>query len=204
MHSKDRTLLAQMGFADPDRKETRHELAIQYLVRPDVAEAMTTLLNRGSAARINFMMYDGNEGDLVSETQFSHLLRVSTEVHIGKGEGKFRNTVGFLDIEYDVAVRKANERNDDGKHPFKYTSFRQVVEVKINPVPTSDLIRQINLYREYHSAFRWVAALAYSISEEDAQLLKMSNIRHIRIGDKFTQYVQARKTDSRESEAPEV
>ena len=201
MHSKDRTLLAQMGFADPDRKETRHELAIQYLIRLEVAQAMTEMFNMSSPGKINFDFYDGCEGTLIRETEFCQFARVATEVHVGKGEGKFRNTVGFLDIEYEVVVRKANEKREGS---YKYANLTQVVEVKINPVPTSDLIRQIKLYREYHNATRWIAALAYSISEEDAKMLALASIRHVRLGDKFTQYVQSRKTDRRESQAPEV
>lgn len=34
----DRTLLAALGFADPDRKDRRHTLACQYLAQPDVAQ----------------------------------------------------------------------------------------------------------------------------------------------------------------------
>ena len=37
MHSHDRTLLASMGFADPDRRERRHTLACQYLAEPETA-----------------------------------------------------------------------------------------------------------------------------------------------------------------------
>lgn len=36
-HTSDRTLLASLGFADPDKKDRRHTLACQYLCQPDVA-----------------------------------------------------------------------------------------------------------------------------------------------------------------------
>lgn len=36
MHSSDRTLLASLGFADPDKKDRRHTLACQYLAQPEV------------------------------------------------------------------------------------------------------------------------------------------------------------------------
>lgn len=36
MHSSDRTLLASLGFADPDKKDKRHTLACQYLAQAAV------------------------------------------------------------------------------------------------------------------------------------------------------------------------
>lgn len=36
-HSHEQSLLARLGFADPDRKDKRHTLACQYLCEPDVA-----------------------------------------------------------------------------------------------------------------------------------------------------------------------
>lgn len=204
MHSKDRTLLAQMGFADPDRKETRHELAIQYLIRRDVAFAMTCIAIDASEGLINFQVYDGGEPTLLRECEIERIASVATEVHVGKGDGKFKGTVGFLDIVFDVAVRKKVVPKEADPMSCRAVNYSQVVEVKINPIPTSDLIRQINLYREYHSAKIWIAALAYSISEDDANLLRIARIRHVRLGDKFTQYVQSRKTDRRESDTPEV
>lgn len=36
-HTSDRTLLASLGFADPDKGDRRHTLACQYLCQPEVA-----------------------------------------------------------------------------------------------------------------------------------------------------------------------
>lgn len=35
MHSKDRTLLASLGFADPDKGNRLHYLACRYLTEPE-------------------------------------------------------------------------------------------------------------------------------------------------------------------------
>lgn len=37
-HSSDRTLLASLGFADPDKKDRRHTLACQYLAQPSILQ----------------------------------------------------------------------------------------------------------------------------------------------------------------------
>lgn len=39
-HSSDRTLLASLGFADPDKRNPTHTLACQYVARPEVAQAI--------------------------------------------------------------------------------------------------------------------------------------------------------------------
>ena len=33
-HAHDRTLLASLGFADPDKKDQMHDLACEYLSQP--------------------------------------------------------------------------------------------------------------------------------------------------------------------------
>lgn len=43
-HSHDRTLLAALGFQDPDKKDPKHTLACQYLCQPEVALRLATRL----------------------------------------------------------------------------------------------------------------------------------------------------------------
>lgn len=51
MHSHDRTLLASMGFSDPDRKSDVHTLACQYLAQPEVALRLWNRLNPDGARK---------------------------------------------------------------------------------------------------------------------------------------------------------
>jgi hypothetical protein len=37
MHSFDRTLLAKLGFSDPDSRDRMHDLGCQYLAQPEIA-----------------------------------------------------------------------------------------------------------------------------------------------------------------------
>jgi len=53
-HSSDRTLLAALGFADPDKRDRRHTLACQYLCRPEVIARLSSRMfpGRDSSAPI--------------------------------------------------------------------------------------------------------------------------------------------------------
>jgi hypothetical protein len=87
MHSHDRTLVSQLGFADPDKKDSRHDLACQYLSQPEMILKLVGLV----------------------APEESEVRGVRNETPIRKGEGQYQSTVGFLDIYvycgiYSVAV----------------------------------------------------------------------------------------------------
>jgi hypothetical protein len=46
-HSHDRTLIASLGFADPDKQDPMHDLACEYLSQPMQAEALVRLIECG-------------------------------------------------------------------------------------------------------------------------------------------------------------
>lgn len=125
MHSHDRTMIASMGFADPDKKEPLHELACQFLIQRAVAEKIGAM-TRPDRVRFSFEQkaesqihhcptaaelhkrwpsVGGYRGSTVSvcrsasyEFDRTILRRALTESPISKGEGKYRTTVGFADV----------------------------------------------------------------------------------------------------------
>lgn len=218
MAAKDRTLLAKLGFADPDRKNPRHDRACNYLAqRPDALAATLR----------------GAFGEPVEVLKSS----ATIEVPVSKGEGHYKTSVGFVDVvaECDVCrripVRRPVQPPRDfedgfdarldrsiaahpvwGKHlpdgqaarsrlpdewlseygrwyveearrlidearPFDKTErsryekdctearktellavgaqARVLIEVKISPVSSGDLIRQIGIYREFAQWFAY-------------------------------------------------
>lgn len=166
MHSHDRTLLAKMGFADPDKKNPRHDWACQYLAQPEV-------LQQFFSSRISAELKDHSSVDV--QTVLEH--------HIMKGQGQYKTTIGFADVVFESSVRTqwsvanncpglcvANNNWDeryhtvDGTKPrreFRVVDLSQIrqevsssmssglIEVKIAPVSVGEILRQVKLYREY-------------------------------------------------------
>lgn len=107
MHAHDRTLIASLGFNDPDKKDPRHDLACQYLATEDVTTRLVAtfigpdLVERPetSSERCG---YDNNAFVKLSRgTCSGKVTQVGpyrSEVIVNKGEGKYQTTVGFLDL----------------------------------------------------------------------------------------------------------
>lgn len=110
MHSHDRTLLASLGFADPDKKDARHDLACQYLALPDNHERLARMVapsTRGGNRLISIrdsLNESSKSGWLDCEWSVDRHEEIFTvasptlECVISKGEGKYKTTVGFLDV----------------------------------------------------------------------------------------------------------
>lgn len=183
MSAADRTLLASLGFADPDKKDQMHDLACEYLsqgVRPQ-----------------RIVEFVEPEGKLVGS---------QVEFQISKGEGQYRTTIGFVDVllEWAGPQRKG----------------RIIVEVKIARVGIGDIVRQLNVYREYLSyesakeafarklgsntiaivAPKRVLATAFELDAGQVDLLKREEIQVIHLGDAFIKWFEERSSQNK----PEV
>lgn len=77
---------------------------------------------------------------------------------------------------------------------------RAIVEVKINPLPIGDIMRQIELYRTYLNSCcgisYWVLATPFGLDASDTATLLSSKIHHIRLGGNFEKYAQRRELES--------
>ncbi len=71
--SRDRTLLANLAFADPDKQDPLHDLGCQYIARPEVS----SLLGLGRPHPEQ---------------------RPLLEVPSSKGQDQYKTTIGFLDV----------------------------------------------------------------------------------------------------------
>lgn len=171
-HSHDRTLLAQLGFSDKDKKNPRHDLACRYLSQKDVLPKL-----------VKPHLVEGC--DLVTAT-------VVPEHHITKGDGRYKTTIGFADLYLtkmwvakgttgparilcpaevkpdntisDFSRRYQDQRNREQANMAAWQeqwdqapttrfgllgSMSMLVEVKIEPVSAGDILRQMRLYSEY-------------------------------------------------------
>lgn len=290
-HSHNRTLAASLGFADPDKQNPTHELACHYLMQKDVALKLADALLTEHAKRKPLMVevlttLDCHEVFLcrdfkewkLGRGRFLHweTSELSAEHVVAKGEGKYRTTVGFVDVAIrfaavweasvevdawecqsdDLAAERSDRREQrlksldywaqyagpgqraseeisrygnppenlvhaafcedrstpchvcnthkccDLAKPVRLTRTGQAravhalgIEVKAGQVPVSDVIRQINLYRDYCDIKVWALATPYALSEREIAALNNESIKHIHLGSGFREYAQ--KADER-------
>lgn len=130
------------------------------------------------------------------------------EAAISKGNGQYKTTIGFLDlkIEWKSENRKGSV----------------IVEVKIHRVTVGDILRQINLYREYvwspryvdaetfkarlreaqrfsgfneglHEGATWVLASTFDIDAGQTELLTREGILPVHLSEGFTKWFENRQ-----------
>lgn len=185
MHSHDRTLLASLGFSDPDKKSPLHDLACQFL----------TL---SSSAKRIISMFGCREPDIAQGYP-----SIEVERAITKGEGQYKTTIGFLDVVVRGMmphVCKSKSCCDPTpKDEWQNATLGSIiVEVKVNKISISDVIRQINLYAQFTSSgasgrenwSRYLLATTWPLTDSELRLLNMEKIKHVLLGESFNAYVE--------------
>lgn len=230
MHSHDRTLLSRLGFSDPDKKEPRHDLACRYLAQPEVAKHIVSmfLLSPRPFSLESTRVYSdeviSRERGMISQA-IKMLLNPHFERPIGKGEGQYKTTIGFIDLVLRAEIQENVLSEKSVKEKEKWvvstaddtTAMRVPIfaEVKIASVSVGEIIRQIHLYREYLTpvvfqnyvngswGIPFVLATAFPLSADALQQLKDDHIKHVFLGEKFNKFCDQQK-DSPQGEMFEV
>lgn len=199
VHTHDRTLLQQMGFQDPDKKDLRHTWAEQYL---SVGERRGTLINHALRLR-----------GWTSE-RLEHLQVTGCEVEslVLKGRGQFRSFIGYADVVVGLCWPGGTHWSE--RQPV--SRGRIIVEVKIGEVSIDSATRQLKIYEEFlyvlpdHygcgevSIEALVLATPYPIDTGDAEFLKQNGIVHVRLGADFERYCEERTASSRPADSLEL
>lgn len=192
MHSHDRTMLAKFGFADPDHNNSKHDLACLYLCQEITIKKILPYLYRKN----NKVKSVGSNPDLdIGDEPI-------TEYHITKGEGQYKTTIGFIDVflqAYATSKDSCKDRNCCSYECHHIYDFNIGLEVKINPVPVGDILRQIAFYKTYATNIEeWAVVTSYPLSSFDSQSLKNQGIFHFRLGDSFEKWL----SEQSQSEPP--
>lgn len=207
-HSHDKTLIASLGFSDPDKREPLHERGCQFIV----AEARALI--RALSPAFEKREYHTPKGTIVGEAG-RVLYTPQQEWPLFKGVGQYRQTIGFLDVVIPF-VDDQNFVSIENGAPFyivKRQSGLLVVEVKINPIPISDVLRQLALYRghlqsskiaretsrhdsvvdDYPQPIVWVLAAPWELNDVDRESVARADVQFVRLGEKFDVFVAAQR-----------
>jgi hypothetical protein len=218
-HSSDKTLLARLGFADPDKGRSEHDRACQYLALPEQrAKVLDLVVGRLLAERdINERVYTALRTGHIGRFALKHANSILEEP-ISKGSGAYQTTIGFVDVVYEFMytrqfVGQENTERISREEPERAGLLN--IEVKIAKVSVGEVLRQVGLYKEYENWLRhaklarqlgiynerdyyrkdgwranWVLATAYDISEADRITLANAGIVPVRLGAGFQEFMR--------------
>jgi len=210
-HAYKKTLLAQLGFADADKQNPKHDLAVEYLALEHNAKRLIQSIHPGFDWEP--LRPIPNKPDWASLTirRLSDLRTPERERPLTKGEGQYRSTVGFLDLLVRYSASKTIWEYVEGRPPrtvYDLDHDREpsgplalVVEVKAGHVPTGDLLRQMKLYREYADTIggvarcSWVVAGCFKFTETQAHALRQEGITPVSLGPLFDEWAERQRTD---------
>lgn len=207
--------MSKLGFADQDKRDRRHDWACEYLAGP----ARTAVVARAvfpaepqEVDRVTHVIrrYRGRE------TVKINAIRSEIEKPIVRGKSM---AVGFADVVLTCEVEakfvgQTREETIYQNGPFSQEKFGPwkdeacpvfgnrsiVIEIKISPVGTGDLLRQVNLYRVHwpesqpfdnhcNLIRRYVVATAYPLARTDVDQLAAAGITHVYLGREFRRFV---------------
>lgn len=194
MHAHDRTMLAGLGFADPDKKNPQHDLACLYLTQQNTIKAVLNWLLES---------YPDPKCEITGKSGGAR-----NEYHLTKGEGKYATTVGFIDVLFRFSTEyrylettKHVGYEYDGSQKYapcepywaaSQSSWSMIAEVKISKVGIGDILRQLNLYVSYFDNYslssyypKALLIAPWDLTAPEAEALKSSGFGFLKLGKPF-------------------
>lgn len=172
MHSHGRTLLSKLGFGDVDRKNSRHDLACNYLALREEVLVATLQSAVPKPLRIE-------------------RAKAQLEVPITKGEGQYATTVGWLDafVTFDISYPVKISAHQATLSDIRFENIIREGRRLWPDVPTNAFLSD---YPEYHKWFndqerRTPRPSAEEEERDDARILRI-------LGQEETSEIRAIKT----------
>jgi hypothetical protein len=182
-HTKDKTLLASLSFGDKDKKDRRHDLACQYLIQSEVAMKIVTAFRDPNLP---------GELTISKEVTFTG---GSLEIPLTKGHNQYKTFIGFIDGS--LSFESVESEYYSWSKSYHKRDYRIFFEVKINPETAGNVLRQLNLYREFMDSSVQLLVTAYDVSPLDQALFKENGIVCVRLGEAFDEFVRAQEAASK-------
>jgi len=182
-HSHEQTYIARLGFADPDKRESRHDLAQRYLCLHQNVKKL--------AGAFPLKEKNGQYPDLAFK-----ITNIMLERPISKGSSQYKTTVGFIDLAFTFNLYESI----DGGRLENWDVF---IEIKASRLPVTEIIRQVKFYREYIAGYPlslWGVVTLYDLSTDERTALLRENIRPFRLGNDFELFCQQSTIENPESD----
>jgi hypothetical protein len=217
--ASNRTLLANLGFNDPDKTSKKHDLGCHFLAQPHILEKILKTLNKLKIfpEKNEIPIYDKRDHFKIYLTDKYRIdANLRTEVPITKGKDQYKQTIGFVDGIMEILIyHKKNVYLCENKNKHEcpteciwsntkiekefehciydindiFYNYRicLYIETKITPQKLGDIIRQINLYREYPTCQcgKFILAYNFDLSEIEIKALEKENIICIKLSKQF-------------------
>ena len=207
-YSHNKTLIAQLGFADPDRRDSKHFLACQYLATPKASLRLMETLgvsNRHPQSRVLCVEHEyriGRGKDGVTTAGFADIVIVHENCHNVRKESTLVGSSGKLNLRpgervissfpsIDLRIARTYIIEVAPGVDTKQTSVTEstvLVEVKANPVSIDDLIRQMKFYQFHLEAAKVVVVTLFPIKTTDAATMLNEGINPYYLGEDFAMW----------------
>lgn len=167
-HSHDRTLLARLGFQDPDLKEPIHDLACEYIALEENALTLQELVAPMDMEKLNNSVNKSTSSGYFTRSVTETKVKITSsnvEVAISKGADQYKTTIGFLDasINWTSKVRAVGsfiEIKDEAVPTYwiDKDSRKKIPEIDVPKYPwnlstheiTSEIIEMWNKFQKTH------------------------------------------------------
>lgn len=199
-HAHDKTYISSLGFDDPDKKDSVHDSACQYLTEKDnVLSLLKTFEFSGSEFDYNWV------NTYLSHKELKYKIKSIFELPINQESGTFKRTIGFIDIYLNLTwtLTKIEEYQKYENNKWQTSTrlkeyFSNVaIEVKIKRTGIGDIIRQIKFYKGYADRKidlrNFILATKFNITKREKEILLSENIYHIYLGETFDKYHDSKK-----------
>lgn len=198
-HAYEFTLIARLGFADPDRKDPLHEAACQYLTSPPGRVALAA-----AVGPVDYEFVNSATNRRQSVTHELVATRSERERTLSKGTGGYRVTIGFLDAVVHCRYRLNTVVSDAAtgaviRRESAALDYPFIIEVKATREGVGQILRQVNLYRDFLNdamqagqsdldGYQFVVATRFPLTADEAATLEDAGVLHLVLGDGFDRY----------------
>jgi hypothetical protein len=112
-----------------------------------------------------------------------------------KHDGKWISNANNFTMNDNIKLLNVWKKTSEQRLLTDSENIKLFIETKFHKTSAFDMIRQIKLYREYMTANHniWCVVMFFDLTNTEQTELEISNIKWIKMGDKFETWYQEQK-----------